>query len=345
MTYHSDPKRWTESAGDAPELLRGAFEAGSREGPSDLQMRTLALKLAAVGGGATFAAGAATAHASTTAGGGALAAAPIASAGGALTLTKIAVSLALLSAAATGTVLWQRSHLTPSALPARHTQVAERHSIESEANEGLAPSQAAEPVLPAQAPVAAEPALPAGEPAVGAAAAPADLNTDAPERAAVGEPPIAVEPLAEVEPLNEVEPAASDEHTATTARPSRGTARAERHARREANANREPASRAAYVQPSDITQREGDSKRSEIELLRTARLALAAQPREAYRLTEQHRTEYPQGVFTQERDALAVEALLRAGNLALARGLAESFVKRYPSSPHAHRFREAMNLQ
>jgi len=50
-------------------------------------------------------------------------------------------------------------------------------------------------------------------------------------------------------------------------------------------------------------------------------------------------------VFTQERDALAVEALMRAGDMKGARARAEDFVGRYPSSPHAHRFRETMNIQ
>lgn len=49
-------------------------------------------------------------------------------------------------------------------------------------------------------------------------------------------------------------------------------------------------------------------------------------------------------MFVQERDALAIEALLRAGELKLARELAEAFVSRYPSSPHAHRLRETMKL-
>ena len=50
-------------------------------------------------------------------------------------------------------------------------------------------------------------------------------------------------------------------------------------------------------------------------------------------------------MFTQERDALAVEALLRAGDMDRARSLAEKFIAKYPTSPHAHRFRETMKLQ
>ena len=68
-------------------------------------------------------------------------------------------------------------------------------------------------------------------------------------------------------------------------------------------------------------------------------------PLAAFALTEQHRNNFPDGVFAQERDALAVEALLRAGDLDRARTRAEQFIERYPSSPHAHRFRETMNLQ
>jgi hypothetical protein len=83
---------------------------------------------------------------------------------------------------------------------------------------------------------------------------------------------------------------------------------------------------------------------SEVELLRQARAALAGRPREAFALTEQHRQHYAHGTFVQERDALAIEALLRAGELDMARDLARRFVRDYPSSPHAHRFREKMGL-
>ena len=84
---------------------------------------------------------------------------------------------------------------------------------------------------------------------------------------------------------------------------------------------------------------------SEVELLRRARTSLAARPREAFALTQQHREHYPRGVFAQERDALAIEALLRAGDTETARNLAKSFVSAHPSSPHAHRFRETLGLR
>lgn len=83
---------------------------------------------------------------------------------------------------------------------------------------------------------------------------------------------------------------------------------------------------------------------SEVELLRRARAALTGRPREAFALTEQHRQHYVHGVFAQERDALAIEALMRAGDLDVARDLARRFIRDYPSSPHAHRLHETMRL-
>jgi outer membrane protein assembly factor BamD (BamD/ComL family) len=83
---------------------------------------------------------------------------------------------------------------------------------------------------------------------------------------------------------------------------------------------------------------------SEIELLRRAQVALQSRPREAFQLTQEHRRLYPAGEFAQERDALAIQALMRVGDTEKARDLATSFIRSYPSSPHAHRFREARGL-
>jgi hypothetical protein len=306
MTYHSDPTRWTQSPGDAPELLRGGLEAAGREGPSDLQMRALALKLAAVGTGAALAAGAAGAKASTTAAGAGLAAT-----GGSM-LTKIAVSVALIGAAATGgTLLLRKSEPSTVRAPVvvPHA-VAEREPVQPEATTQLAapPSapkleQAAQVLPPAEAPVVAAATL---------------------EQASV---------------------------ESTRAEAGRSADKAERRERRHARAEAAEKQASVVGEPavapssSDFVQVKGERKQgSEIDLLSKARASLAARPREAYRLTEEHKALYPQGMFAQERDALAVEALQRAGDLKHARELAEVFLKRYPSSPAAHRFRETMNL-
>jgi outer membrane protein assembly factor BamD (BamD/ComL family) len=83
---------------------------------------------------------------------------------------------------------------------------------------------------------------------------------------------------------------------------------------------------------------------SEVELLRRARAALSAHPREAFEITQEHRALYPSGMFAQERDALAIEALMRTGDTNAARELAAQFVRAHPNSAHAHRFRETLGL-
>jgi hypothetical protein len=357
MTYSSDPTRWSSSHGDAPELLRDAFSAGTQEGPNNLQMRALALKLAAVGTGAALAAGAATAQASTTAAGGVVAGtgaavAAAAKTGGALTLSKIAVSLALVGAAATGAVMLQRS---PAPQPTRDASASAYHQ------QARLPGTQAVGVDPMSAslgaPVRAAPVLAA--PAKSSPAASATLPSASPDQAVQVQPksePAAVEALvpAVVQPASGDSLAANPATTVkahraahvgrvgSTTGPIASDSHSEAHAANEPAANQKNTSASKSISAERVVG--GRQQLSEIDLLRSARSALAARPREAYRLTEEHKALYPQGVFAQERDALAVEAVQRAGDLKLARRLAEVFVASYPSSPHAHRFRETMNL-
>ena len=328
MTYHSDPTRWSQSqlssSDHGSELLRDAFSAGTREGPSDLQMRALALKLAAVGTGVAVTATAATAYgtqAGVAAAGGALKSA------GAFTLSKLAVSIALVGAAATGAVFLQRGGEVPESSRAARQQVAQQAAT---------PSSAAD-----TAPAVAAPAVVA--PAVAAPAQPklTQARNAAPQADSVA-PAAAVEltPRAQATELDTSvsEAPSSRSHHAT---------RAERHAARSDSDSETDTHTKSSPSISIVSKSErvgGQQQLSEIELLRSARASLAARPREAYRLAEQHKEQYPEGVFAQERDALAVEALQRAGDLKLARQLAQAFVQRYPSSPHAHRFRETMGL-
>jgi TolA-binding protein len=302
-------------------------------------MRTLALKLAAVGGGAALAAGASTAHASATAGGGALAAA---GASTAATLTKLAVSLAIVGAAATGAVLWQRgSDARPSVQTATQQQVsAQRVDQATLPNLGAPPSEGRAVSTPVTS------AMLNQAPVVSAAAAPTEPSAALPsarEASPAVEPGLAVAAVQDVPGVD-----SQDDSVAGTSRAVRNPRRHERRAvsapvRNEiAPVSPNAAKSGDQVAVERVTGQA--NQQSEIELLRSARSALASRPREAYQLTEQHRSLYPQGVFTQERDALAVEALLRTGDLKLARELAEVFVKRYPSSPHSHRFRESMQL-
>jgi hypothetical protein len=73
---------------------------------------------------------------------------------------------------------------------------------------------------------------------------------------------------------------------------------------------------------------------SEAELLERARGLLASNPSRALALTDQHRTRFPGGVLTQEREVIAIEALKRLGRTDEAAGRAADFARRYPGSAY-----------
>jgi len=75
----------------------------------------------------------------------------------------------------------------------------------------------------------------------------------------------------------------------------------------------------------------------ELELLESSQAALERDPRRALDLTEQHARAYPAGIFAQEREMLAIEALqkLRRRSEALTR--ARRFADAYPDSAHTRR--------
>jgi hypothetical protein len=73
---------------------------------------------------------------------------------------------------------------------------------------------------------------------------------------------------------------------------------------------------------------------TELELLRDARLALRQSPARALQLTDEHARQYPQGKLTQERELIAVSALVALGRRTAALGRAASFERLYPTSPY-----------
>lgn len=304
MSTEIDPIRFTDSSSDAPELLRGAFAAGAKEGPSAAQMRILAVKLAAVSAGTAVAVTASTAHAGTTLGGGTVAATST------LSFSKIFVAIAMVGAGAVGgVVLLSKPEQTRMGTPS--AEVARVHGRQESAA-----STAPKPVIVTPG------VLEAAEPSTLAAAHEAEgvEAVIAPESATSRAPSV----------------------VAATAKPARTAT-----VRNAEGAKAKPAVTSKVVSTTQEAH-EASAKAdvpSEVELLRRARTALASRPREAFTLTEQHREHYPRGVFAQERDALAIEALLRAGDTDAARRLAQSFISAHPSSPHAHRFRETLGLR
>ncbi len=302
-----DPIRWTESSDDAPELLRAPFAAACREGPSAAQMRILAVKLAAVAAGTAVTAGAATAQASTTASSTLTGGAIAAST---LPLAKIVAAVLVVGATAWGGLAFFNQPAQPT------TQAVVTQAVQTV----RAPSL-----------VAAGPKN-------------AALNVELPATTGTGSE-TRVQPLADgVQAPSQptVRSALADESSAAKKLTPARTATPKSHVLRNSDATRTGNAGQATQEAHDGHGKVGVP--SEVELLRRARAALAARPREAFAMTEQHREHYPSGVFAQERDAIAIEALLRAGDTDAARSLAKRFVSSHPSSPHAHRFRETLGL-
>jgi hypothetical protein len=75
----------------------------------------------------------------------------------------------------------------------------------------------------------------------------------------------------------------------------------------------------------------------EIALLQHARRLVSSDPVAALALTMQHETAYPRSNFGEERSALQIEALFRAGHRAQAAQRFSEFERRYPRSAYLRR--------
>jgi len=91
--------------------------------------------------------------------------------------------------------------------------------------------------------------------------------------------------------------------------------------------------------------RSGESAQvDEYALLRSARQAIATNPSLALSLTNEHIRRFPKGMLGQEREAIAIEALVRLGRRQEARARAEQFVRAHPDSPYAQRIERSTHL-
>lgn len=75
----------------------------------------------------------------------------------------------------------------------------------------------------------------------------------------------------------------------------------------------------------------------EAALLARARAAVERDAALALDLTAAHEREFSAGLFAQEREVIAIDALLHLGRSEAAQSRAARFVSTYPSSPHRHR--------
>lgn len=75
----------------------------------------------------------------------------------------------------------------------------------------------------------------------------------------------------------------------------------------------------------------------EVKLLGAAQDALRSDPAKALALCNEHAKKYPGGNVAQEREVIAIEALMKMGNRPAAKARADRFNAAYPGSSHARR--------
>lgn len=73
---------------------------------------------------------------------------------------------------------------------------------------------------------------------------------------------------------------------------------------------------------------------SDVELLQQARALLGTSPSEALALAREHGARFPSSAFAQEREMIAITALVRLGRHQEAQARAEHFRRTYPTSAH-----------
>ena len=95
--------------------------------------------------------------------------------------------------------------------------------------------------------------------------------------------------------------------------------------------------------PGAATPITATDAREESRLVATAREALrSGAPPQALALLEQARVRFPAGILLQERDALMIEALVRAGQRAAAAERGRAFAQAYPGSPYTARIQSIL---
>ena len=105
----------------------------------------------------------------------------------------------------------------------------------------------------------------------------------------------------------------------------------------EATPNAVPPVRRARRAPALAVVSAASDPAAELALLSRARRVLTSSPARTLALTTEHAQTYPRGVFAEEREVLAIEALVRAGQTEQAKARATAFTKAHPRSAHLER--------
>jgi hypothetical protein len=80
-----------------------------------------------------------------------------------------------------------------------------------------------------------------------------------------------------------------------------------------------------------------DAERAEVALLDAAQKSLASNPAATLQKCDEHARTFPKGTLVQEREVMAIDALLRLGRRADAEARAERFRRNFPRSGHLRR--------
>ena len=97
------------------------------------------------------------------------------------------------------------------------------------------------------------------------------------------------------------------------------------------------ASSAKTAAVATATTDPAESERAEVALLDAAQRSLASNPAETLRRCDEHARTFANGTLVQEREVLAIDALLRLGRRADAEARAARFRRAYPRSGHLRR--------
>ena len=103
-----------------------------------------------------------------------------------------------------------------------------------------------------------------------------------------------------------------------------------------------PRGRGSQGAPTRPKPRVQSETMAELALLERARRVMANDPARALSLTDLHRRRYRMGQFEQERELLAIEALLSLGSVRAAEARAHRFVRSHAESVHIQRLEQLL---
>jgi hypothetical protein len=99
-----------------------------------------------------------------------------------------------------------------------------------------------------------------------------------------------------------------------------------------------PSASAAPPKPSLAPAPSADlGPQAEVRLLERAQDALRSRPADALSLADEHARQFPRGMLVQEREVIAIEALMKTGRTNEAKARAARFKARFPGSSHTRR--------